>query len=468
MKTNIYLTTATLLLMSLLLLYFVNIGYNYINQFKNPENVNNQELLTNSKSIIMKTENQKFHPNDFSVTKEDYLKWRSVRFGKDNPEIVTSNYHRWLIASREPAFLIKKHFGDNNFKANRDPIWCFDRFGQSENTDSAGNTYLIGGEHEDYYDPDFCIFNDVVKIAADGTTTLFLYPEDVFPPTDFHTATQVGQDIFIIGTLGYWQSRISGITNVYKLSLNDMSISKFETTGENPGWIFEHFADYDKEKNEIIVYGGKTYQGENLPFSNNFDTYGLNVENGNWRLIKKSFVTKWQFRRKNSRNSISLGAFYLYKLSEERKPDEETIVKQTEENKEYLRKSYEENEGIKLLYPSYEEYEAHILSSLINPPKPDYISIYGFQPNLQYLDELFAFPIEHEVIQGPLFGNVPGKNYTIKINGEQVLILIENSVISFIFSGNIDSDTIEQVLTHFNETLLKIGYPDIIYEKDDY
>ena len=68
------------------------------------------------------------------------------------------------------------------------PMWCFERFGQST-TPLGAVTVLIGGEHEDHYDPDFHIYNDLVVIAPGGGTEIYGYPRSVFPPTDFHSAT---------------------------------------------------------------------------------------------------------------------------------------------------------------------------------------------------------------------------------------------------------------------------------------
>lgn len=445
--------------MSLLFLYVGKIGYNYVNQIRNPVNANNQELLTNIKITNMETENQKLHPNDFSVTKEDYLKWRSVRFGKDNPEIVTSNYHRWLIASREPALLIKRHFGDINSKSNRDPIWCFDRFGQSETIDSAGNTYLIGGEHEDHYDPDFCIYNDAVRIGADGSVTLYLYPENVFPPTDFHSATLIGSEIFIIGTLGYMQTRKAGTTNVYRLSLTDMSISKIETTGENPGWIFGHKSEFDKKSNEILVRGGKTYHPEENFIRDNFNVYGLNVENGKWSLRRKTNVEQWKFECTNISNHLSISALYSNRNAEQFSMDDEEMKKVIELNSELWRKVYDENIAYQDAFPNYEVLEELLKQNL---QKPDLKEIYGFQPNFEYLDELFNFPVEHKIVQGIQYGYL-FEYYVIEIDESTVSINTRDNTFNFL--GNFDRNIIETIFSHFRETLIKIGYDDIVFEK---
>ena len=79
----------------------------------------------------------------------------------------------------------------------------------------------VAGEHEDGYDPDFCIYNDVIVHHPDGRLEIIGYPESLFPPTDFHTATLVGDRIIVIGSLGYQGSRVYGTTPVFALSIDD-------------------------------------------------------------------------------------------------------------------------------------------------------------------------------------------------------------------------------------------------------
>ena len=71
------------------------------------------------------------------------------------------------------------------------PVWSFDRFGQSMNILPDGRVF-IAGEHEDDYDWDFRIYNDVVVAAPNGDIEhIFGYPPEIFPPTDFHAAVFV-------------------------------------------------------------------------------------------------------------------------------------------------------------------------------------------------------------------------------------------------------------------------------------
>ena len=74
-------------------------------------------------------------------------------------------------------------------------MWCANRFGQSLTRLPVGRAIQFGGEHEDSYDQDFCIYSDVFVHHPDVRVDVYGYPDDVFPPTDFHTATMIGDSI---------------------------------------------------------------------------------------------------------------------------------------------------------------------------------------------------------------------------------------------------------------------------------
>ena len=57
--------------------------------------------------------------------------------------------------------------------------------GQSQTELPDGRLICVAGEHEDSYDPDFHIYNDVVVFDPSGEYEIYGYPQNVFPPTDF-------------------------------------------------------------------------------------------------------------------------------------------------------------------------------------------------------------------------------------------------------------------------------------------
>ena len=159
-----------------------------------------------------------------------------------------------MVASGISGYQAADHVGDKR-GIQRDPVWCAQRYGQPLSFLPDGRIIQIGGEHEDHYDPDFCIYNDVFVHHPNGEFEIYTYPERVFPPTDFHSATVVGRTIYIIGGLGYHQTRRPGFNPVYALDTQTLRITRIETQGDMPGWIYKHRARLIDE-NTIEVSGG--------------------------------------------------------------------------------------------------------------------------------------------------------------------------------------------------------------------
>jgi len=189
------------------------------------------------------------------ASKEEYHEGKNRRYGKSNPELADVEFWNAMVRAGVSGWRAAKTFGDTK-GSNKSPVWCFSRFGKSINELPDGRIVEIAGEHEDYYDPDFCIYNDVVVHKGNGEFDIYIYPKEVFPPTDFHTATLVDNHIYIIGNLGYQEDRIFGYTPVYRLNCETFKIEKIETRGQMPDWISRHKAYYDGES-IITIKGGK-------------------------------------------------------------------------------------------------------------------------------------------------------------------------------------------------------------------
>lgn len=189
--------------------------------------------------------------------RETFLQWRSPRFGVSNPENLTNPF--WCYAIREggSSWRLREDFdGPDPFEAG--PCFSFQRYGQAEITLPDGRQVLIGGTHEDFYDPDFCIYNDVV--VRDGERiTIYGYPEDVFPPTDYATATLVGEDIWIIGCLGYKDTRDDRPTQVKVLSTRDWKISTPQCRGKDPGTLWGHQTEVSSDSSQLLISGGERH-----------------------------------------------------------------------------------------------------------------------------------------------------------------------------------------------------------------
>lgn len=205
------------------------------------------------------------------------------RFGTRNPEPVACEFWLEMIRTGMSASCADERFGPADFSADESPIWSFDRFGTSTTELPGGAWVQIAGEHEDFYDPDFCIYNDVIVHDGKGNAQIYIYPRDVFPPTDFHTATLVGDAIVLIGNLGYVDDRRAGYTQVMRLDLNDFSVEKIETSGDPPGWISEHRARLDGDR--IVVCDGEVWDGSG--FVSMDGAYELNLAAREWRQLTR-------------------------------------------------------------------------------------------------------------------------------------------------------------------------------------
>jgi hypothetical protein len=201
---------------------------------------------------------------DKRVGKSLFLKHRHIPRNNvpDNPTDVTNPFYVEMIKTGWVAWEVQTHFlgeSDVDFdstlpsqKGWEHPVWSFHRAGRtrtvlpaSVTTDSygvlpAGTKLFIGGYHgEDWIDEDFVIYHDVTIVKPDGTIHVLQYPLADFPPTDFHTATLIDQEVYIIGSAGYMDHR-GDRAQVCVLDLRTLSVHSVITTGDDPGWICKH------------------------------------------------------------------------------------------------------------------------------------------------------------------------------------------------------------------------------------
>jgi hypothetical protein len=233
---------------------------------------------------------------DASVTPDLFKAWRSPRFGQSNPECMNNPVWEWLVRTRLSAYWANEKFSPSAYGTG--PCWCFRRFGQSKTKLPDGRLVLIGGEHEDFYDPDFYIYNDVVVRRPDEGIEIFGYPKEIFAPTDSHSATLIDNRIVLVGGLGYPEQRKPGTTPVYSLDLQSFSISAINCTGEAPGWLHKHAAAYAPEENAILITGGLLVRDDDRPsFVENIDDWKLHLADRRWERMTRRRWKRWDIRR---------------------------------------------------------------------------------------------------------------------------------------------------------------------------
>jgi hypothetical protein len=216
------------------------------------------------------------------ITAEYFLEWHKPRRGNANPQVMTNDVWTWLIETGEWPFSAHEILG---IKKNESPSWCFDRFGQSKTHLPDGSSLFIGGEHEDSYDEDFYIYNDVVIKRQDGSIEVLGYPIEVLPPTDFHSATLVGDKIFIIGRLGYEYQRKSERTDTYILDTKDFSIERLKSYGATPPGLHKHIAKLSDDQHAITCEQGLVLDPVSGHVVENTTSWCLSLASARWEQL---------------------------------------------------------------------------------------------------------------------------------------------------------------------------------------
>jgi ankyrin repeat protein len=242
-----------------------------------------QELSTEGRRALLGYSSAQ-EANPIAVSREQFDRARTRRFGASNPERTDEPFWEHMIRSGISAWEAIQLFDPASGIERREAIWCAQRFGQSLTFLPDGRIIQIGGEHEDHYDPDFCIYNDVFVHGPEGSLAIYSYPREVFPPTDFHTATLIGDHIYIIGSVGYGGTRQFGETPVYRLDGRSLRIEQLRPKGEPPGWISRHRALLVTPR-EIQVSGGKLARlvDDTEDYIDNTAVFVLDVERLQWK-----------------------------------------------------------------------------------------------------------------------------------------------------------------------------------------
>lgn len=198
------------------------------------------------------------------------------RYGNAHPEWVQNPVWELAIRNNWTGYRLKEHFNlrrpsraacpnpslSGYREDNAGPFWSWERFGRTSTALPDGRVIHIAGEHEDSYDSDFCIYNDVVIQYPGGKYEIYLYPKDVFQPTDFHTATLLGEEILLIGSLSYRDLRRVGETQIISFNTKTLTFKAVASSGDNPGWISRHQVER-LANNKLLVVGGsiETFKG---------------------------------------------------------------------------------------------------------------------------------------------------------------------------------------------------------------
>lgn len=321
----------------------------------------------------------------------------------------------WLIETRLDAYSANQAFnGPSSMDAG--PMWCFQRYGQSTTLLPDGLSVLIGGEHEDHYDPDFYIYNDIVIAAENVPPRILGYPREVFPPTDFHSATLIDGRIVVIGNLGYPEDRRADLTQVLLVDCKDWSVSRIHSTGNAPGWIHGHQATLQDDA-RILITGGKLDRGAGVSLAENIDDWLLHVDGGRWERLTKRQWPRFEIHRRDKAPN------HLWEL---RQLEWATTVK----------------------WHDREEQELKLREKL------------GGEPRMDLLPQLYRPPVDHEVL--PQLEDDYGV-YRIRVGGVVIRFVEDMYLIQATFEGEVQADVVESVRAHVCRSLELLERTPVVY-----
>lgn len=256
------------------------------------------------------------------ITRSLFRKWQVARRGEQHAEDLSNPVWEWLFQGRIDPFRANQHFRSltqrllNIVNFPEQPRWAGCRFGQSQTELSDGRRIWIGGEHEDFYDPDFFIYNDVIIQHPEDRIEIRGYPVADFPPTDFHSATLTPDEsaILLIGNLGYPDDRRDGETQVLRLDTNNLHVQRVATSGKSPGWIGNHSATLDETSGQITISGGKVWTGDDL--IRNIDDWSLEINSGRWRRLTERNWPQFSIAREDQ-EPLHLWQYKMSSLGDE-------------------------------------------------------------------------------------------------------------------------------------------------------
>ena len=352
-----------------------------------------------------------------------FAEWRSARRGERNPEPMNNPFWSYAIREGCSAYKLNEHFsGPGSFDG--DPGWCFDRFGRTKTKLPDGRKVFIGGEHEDYYDPDFYIYNDVVVQDGDEFN-IYGYPEADFPPTDFATATLVGDAIYLIGNLGYPEDRKIGEIQVLRLDIKTWAMQRLTTTGEKPGWLHKHKAQLSVDAAAVRISGGQIFHKGG--FEENIDDYQLCLKTLAWTRLTDRQWQSWKIARSDGESlalwSLRLAATY--------------------------RAMNQVNESLKALVGEITDRQVALIEDL-------YLSPFG--PEKARTRELLVSDDndEEEEEEDEEFGDEEYNRYRLEIQGVTVRFDENDQRIAIMIEGPLPAEIVSPLLANVRDRLSEI------------
>ena len=205
---------------------------------------------------------------------KDLEKYKSVLYGKTNPELATNSYWQTMIKHRWSTGQIASAYNVDKFKHK--PVWTYYRSYSGIAPLPDGRYVEIGGECFEYSgSPSNWVYNDVIVHDGKGNCDIYIYPEEVFSAFNREgaTLTLVDQHIYI-----------TGYSQLLRLDIATMKIEIIESSGDRPEHIGKHDACYDGKSKITIQKVGYDSANTKIDYSNE-PRYELCLKSMQWKKL---------------------------------------------------------------------------------------------------------------------------------------------------------------------------------------
>lgn len=356
-------------------------------------------------------------------------------------QLCTEEIFYWLTKSEVLfSYEILEFFEQQNIHLDQLP-WTpsYLRLGISQGSIFEKNIFalIIGGniaavdwkwyESQDYYDPDFDIYNDVTIKYHDQdlkfSYEIWNYPESQFPPVYAHSTVYDDRtnQVYITGGLGTGDRQRKGVTEIYQLNLESKDIQQVETFGESPPCLHNHETkmwNYD-----LIEMKGGHILKNNIVIKNLYVWY-FNLKTKTWLKQESEIFQHWMIQT-DKREELFL------QISKD-------ILKMEEEN-------FYSSESI-------EQHKAHIFKH------------YEYQPNYQLYPQLYY---AHEDIYVSKIESYPYFNliYQCILQGQIYHCFEEHNRLEIAFQASASEEFQQFIINDLTSKLKQISGHDVIAEK---
>lgn len=159
-------------------------------------------------------------------------------------------------------------------------------------------------------------------LRPDGSVKIYGYPVDVFPPTDFHSASLCGDEILILGGLRHPDERDHNDTFVFRLQLSEFSIQRVETHGTSPHWLYDHAAELDSTGRKLVCSGGRVTHKPTGRTLENLVTWEFDLSTNTWSSKATKSFQRWILVRKDESYNELWGIEQVARASRSARKDE--------------------------------------------------------------------------------------------------------------------------------------------------